>query len=53
VGNCLPRRRQLHDWFANLIVSLSFEAHAMPDLKIQQAPYAVIVVTMLGAMLIE
>jgi len=52
-GNSLPRRRQLHDWFANLIVRFSFEAHAMPDLKIEQAPDAVIVVTMLGAMLIE
>src|SRR5208282_683085 len=49
----LSRRRHLHGRVADLGVRFAFETNAMPQFKIEQSPDAIVVVTVLRAMLVE
>src|SRR5208283_5530646 len=51
--NPLPYRRRLHRRLANLVVRFAFETDAMPQLKIEQPPDAIVVVAMLRTMFVE
>src|SRR5260370_8910460 len=46
-------RRQLHRRLVNFAVRFAFETNAMPQLKIEQPPDAIVVVAMLRAMFVE
>src|SRR6202790_2850813 len=49
----LPRRSHFHRRLANFVVRFAFQTNAMPQLKIEQSPDAIVVVATLRAMFVE